>query len=179
MLDPRVYRAGLIVAALALVVLGFSLRNPQGALAPTLAPEAFNGQNAYGTMQALAGSNQYPDRAPGSSGDDALATYVGEKLSQDQFTVSTDTFSGRTVMGTRTLENVIGVRLGQHSGSIVIVAPRDAAGAPAVAAMSGTATLLELARVLQGETLNRTVVLASTSGRATAATPKATTGVSV
>ena len=45
MLDPRIYRTGLIVAALALVVLAFSLQNQQTALNPTLAPEAFNGQN--------------------------------------------------------------------------------------------------------------------------------------
>ena len=47
MLDPRIYRTGLIVAALALVVLAFSLRDQQGALSPTLAPDAFNGQNVY------------------------------------------------------------------------------------------------------------------------------------
>jgi hypothetical protein len=164
MLEPRVYRTGMIVAALALVVLGFSLRNQQGALAPTLPPEAFNGQNAYGTMERLASPSQYPDRAPGSNGDDALATYVAQKLAGDQFTVSTDTFSAHTVDGTRAIENVIGVLPGQQSGSIVIVAPRDAEGSPAIAGMSATATLLELARVLQGETLNRTVVLASTSG---------------
>ena len=52
------------------------------------------------------------------------------------------------------------------SGSIVIVAHRDARGSPALAGLSGTATLMELARDLSGETLNRTIVLASTSGSA-------------
>ena len=46
----------------------------------------------------------------------------------------------------------------------MIVAHRDARGSPAAADLSGTATLLELARVLAGETLHRTIVLASTSG---------------
>jgi hypothetical protein len=164
MLDPRVYRAGLIVAALALIVVAFSLRNQQGALTPTLAPDAFNGDNVYNEMQALA--REYPDRAPGSQDDKLLATTVANTLGghTDQFTVSTDTFSARTVDGTRTLENVVAVRPGMQAGSIVVVAPRDAAGSPGTAAMSGTALLLELGRVLNGETLNRTVVLASTTG---------------
>ena len=51
-----------------------------------------------------------------------------------------------------------------ESGSVVIVAHRDARGSPATASLSGTATLIELARDLEGETLHRTVVLASTSG---------------
>ena len=62
------------------------------------------------------------------------------------------------------LENVVGMRPGTESGSIVIVAPRDALGAPATASASGTAMLMELARDLEGETLHRSVVLASTSG---------------
>ncbi|MGA2009669.1 MAG: hypothetical protein ABSH51_03895 [Solirubrobacteraceae bacterium] len=162
MLDPRVYRTVLVVAALALVVLAFSLESQQGALSPTLAPVAFNGQNVAASMTSIAG--HYPNLAPGSDGDAALAVQVGSALRGDGFTVSTDTYSARTVDGTEGLENVIATRPGLRSGSIVIVAGRDAAGAPSPAGLSGTATLLELARVLGGETLNRTIVLASTSG---------------
>ncbi len=161
MLAPRIYRNGLIVAALALVVLAFSLRDQQGALSPTLAPDVFNGQNVYSTMSSVAAAD--PSRRPGSEGDDALATQVSNSLKSHGFAVSTDTFPGRTVDGTRTLENVIGIRPGRLSGSIVIVAHRDALGSPALASLSGTATLMELARDLEGETLNRTVVLASTT----------------
>jgi hypothetical protein len=70
----------------------------------------------------------------------------------------------RTVDGTQELETVTAVRAGQSSGTIVIVAHRDALTQPATAQLSGTATLLELARVLAGETTHRTIVLASTSG---------------
>ena len=49
-------------------------------------------------------------------------------------------------------------------GSIVIVAHRDSALAGAASDLSGTAVLLELAKVLSGETQQRSVVLASTSG---------------
>ncbi|MGZ4242710.1 MAG: hypothetical protein ACXVSE_00310, partial [Solirubrobacteraceae bacterium] len=162
MLDPRIYRTGLIVAALALVVLAFSLRNQQTALNPTLAPEAFNGQNVAATMASIAKDD--PTRRPGSQGDYALADQVKSTFAQYGFSPTTDTFHGRTVDGTETLENVVGVRPGMQSGSVVIVASRDALGAPAMAAASGTATLMELARNLEGETLHRSVVLASTSG---------------
>ncbi len=162
MLDPRVYRAGLVVVALAVVVLAFSLQDQQGALSSPLAPQAFNGQNVYASMNSIAAGD--PIRRPGSDGDKALAAQVASTLRQYGFDPTTDTFSGATVDGTRTLENVVGVRPGMKSGSVVIVAARDALGSPALASLSGTATLLELARDLEGETLNRTVVLASTTG---------------
>ncbi len=162
MLDPRIYRTGLIIAALALVVLAFSLTNQQSALSPTLAPEAFNGQNVWSTMNRIV--TDEPTRRPGSEGDQALAVTVRNTLTRYGFDPTTDTFQGRTVDGTVPLENVVGIRPGVDSGSIVIVAPRDALGHGAAAAASGTATLMELARDLEGETLHRSVVLASTSG---------------
>jgi hypothetical protein len=164
MLDPRIYRTGLIVAALALVVLAFSLRNQQSALSPTIAPEAFNGQNVFITMASIATDD--PTRRPGSDGDNSLAIQVGKTFTKYGFDPTTDVFSARTVDGTQQLENVVGIRPGMQSGSIVIVASRDALGSPALASASGTATLMELARDLEGETLHRTVVLASTSGSA-------------
>jgi hypothetical protein len=162
MLDPRIYRTGLIVAVLALVVLAFSLTDQQAALSPTLAPDAFNTQNVVTTIRTLAAD--YPSRRPGSTGDDALASGVASSLRASGFTPTTTTFSARTVDGTRTLENVVGVRPGMKSGSIVVVAARDALAGPSPVGLSGTATLMELASDLQGETLNHTLVLASTSG---------------
>jgi len=163
MLDPRIYRTGFVAVALALVVLAFSLTDQQGPLSATLAPQAFNGQDAATMMTSMANSD--PDRRPGSFGDDALATSVAGQLRQTPgFSVSTTLTRSHTVDGTRTLETVTAVRPGQASGVIVIVAHRDSLGAPSTAALSGTATLLELAQALSGETLNHTVVLASTSG---------------
>jgi hypothetical protein len=162
MLDPRIYRTGFVAVALAAIVLAFSLQDQPGPLGTTLPPDAFNGQNAYMNMNSMA--RDYPSRRPGSEGDDALATQVANSMGQDGFGVSTNTFAGRTVDGSRTLENVIAVRPGISTGSIVVVAHRDALGSPATADLSGTATLIELARDLAGETLSRTVVLASTSG---------------
>ena len=167
MLDGRIYRTGLIVAALALVVLGFSLRNQQAALSPTLSPAVFNGQNVSTEMNRIAADE--PNRRPGSFDDDNLATAVRDTFSQYRLDPTVQTFSARTIDGTRTLENVVGVWPGSESGSIVVVASRDALGTGAKASASATATLMELARNLSGETLHRTVILASTSGSAGAA----------
>src|SRR5581483_3585700 len=143
MLDPRIYRASLIVVALGVFVLAFSLTSQQGPLGTTLAPEAFNGQNAYDTMTSLA--SQYPNRKPGSTGDNDVATYVAGQLNRDGFSVSTRSDAANTADGKQTLETVIGTRAGLSSGSILVVAHRDSMSSPAMADLSGTAVLLELA----------------------------------
>lgn len=164
MLDPRIYRTGLVVVALAVVVLAFSLQNQPPGLSSALPPDAFNGQNVYASMATMA--NDAPQRRPGSFGDKALAARVA--LGFDHYfgaaAVSIDTFTGRTADGPRTLENVAAVRPGVQSGTVVVVAHRDARGSPALASLASTATLIELARDLQGETLHRTVAIVSTSG---------------
>lgn len=163
MLDGRIYRTGLVVVALAVLVLGFSFSDQPAPIPSALAPDAFNGQNAQSSMLRLA--SLYPSRPPGSSADYDIAHEVKTAFRRDGFSsASTDAFSGQTASGTRTLENVVASRPGIQSGSIVILAARDARGSPATAALSGTATELELARDLAGETLHRTVILASTSG---------------
>jgi hypothetical protein len=164
MFDPRIYRSAFIPVALALVALAFSLTDQQGGVGTTLAPDAFNPQNAYSTLIGL--SAAYPNRRPGSAGDDALASRVSQVFTRHGFAVSTSANPARTTDGTRTLEMVTATRTGFSSGQIVVVAARDALTAPATADLSGTATLLELARVLSGRTLNRTIVLASISGSA-------------
>jgi len=164
MLDPRIYRMGFVVVALAVVVLAFSLVDQQGSLTSTLAPDAFSGQNAAGLMSSLAQAN--PDRRPGFTGDEDLALSVAARLRQYNYSVSVRPFRGNTVDGRRTLQNVIGVRAGLGGGSIVVLSHRDSLHSPAPADLSGTATMLELARVLAGETQHRTIVLVSTSGSA-------------
>src|SRR5437588_10808194 len=128
MLDPRIYRMGLVPVVLAVIVLAFSLGSQPGPLSTTLAPDAYSGSNAYATMTALA--KQFPRRLPGSRADRQLAGFVARQLGPRgyQFAVSTHSFRGATVDGPRTLRNVIGTRAGQQNGSIVIVATRDALG---------------------------------------------------
>jgi hypothetical protein len=167
MLDPRIYRTGLVVVVLAVIVFAFSLQGQPAGLSSTLVPNAFNGPNAYADMTSLAA--QHRSRHAGSLADDAIAAVVAHRLVVEGFHVSTQSFRAATPSGKHPLENVIGVRAGLQSGAIVVVAHRDAIGAPATAELSGTGVLLDLASVLAGETLNHTIVLASSSGSTGAA----------
>ena len=86
MLDPRIYRTGLVAVALAVIVLAFSLGDQQGPQTTTLAPDAFNAGHAYTAMNRIA--KQFPSRRPGSPADAAIATQVGTALASDGFSVS-------------------------------------------------------------------------------------------
>jgi hypothetical protein len=184
MLDPRIYRTGLMVVVVAVILVAFSLGNQAGPLSATLVPDAFDGASAYATMQSLA--RQYPDRPPGSAADDALASYVASALHADGFLVNRTVFTAQTVEGPRTLETVTGTLAGSTPGTIVVVAHRDtvdsappapsgrsilsvAGASSSPAQLSGTAVLLELARDLSAQTQQRSVVLASVSGQIGAA----------
>ena len=164
MLDPRIYRAAFLPILFALVLAGFSLTNQPRALTTSVAPQAFDGNLAFQRLNDMAAAA--PLRTPGSTGDDAIANEVASTLRSNRFSVSSRTFTGQTPDGTRGLRTVIGTRVGFSNRRILVVADRDALGRGAKAQLSGTAALLELARVLGGRTLNRTLVLASTSGGA-------------
>jgi Peptidase family M28 len=161
MLDPRIYRTSLIVVALAVIVVAFSLDNQASPMNATLTPDAFNASTAYATMGNLAG--QYPSRRPGSQADTSIANYVQQSFTQAGLEVQRSVFNAQTVDGPREIETVTGTIAGLTPGSIVIVAHRDSTHLGAVADMSGTAVLLELAQVLSSQTQQRSIVLASTS----------------
>src|ERR1700761_1005766 len=137
MVDPRIYRACLALVAVAVVVFAFSFQSAPGGHRTTLAPGKFFGGTST-TMAQLARS--YPDRAPGSSGDQALAGDIRSRLQQiGGFKLSTDDFTAHTATGNRELENVVATRTGLNAGTVVIVSQRDAGGRPATAELSGTA----------------------------------------
>jgi hypothetical protein len=161
MLDGRIYRMSLIIPALALLVLAFSISAQPRGLHSALSPIAFDGAAVNSTMRDLA--LKYPDRTPGSGSDRRVAGRVSRSLAKNGFTVSTDQFAAQTGHGQTVLENVVATRAGAATGegSVVVIAPRDE---PGVAGMSGTAMLIELGRVLGGEALDRPIVLASVSG---------------
>ncbi|MBA3326839.1 MAG: hypothetical protein H0T43_00865, partial [Solirubrobacterales bacterium] len=74
MLDPRIYRAAFIPVLFALVLVAFSLEDRPRPLGTTLAPDAFQGDRAYGRADGLLGlADRHPRRRPGSAGDDRLA----------------------------------------------------------------------------------------------------------
>ena len=172
MLNTRLYRAALVPFVLVLAVAAFSLTPRPSAFTSTLAPDAFEGAQAFAELQRLA--VEFPHRRPGSTGDEALATYVARTLeglggtAGGGFSVSTSHFDAQTIDGERSLTNVVAQRPGSTGATpIVILAHRDAAGAggsSSEAELSATAALLELARVFAARETQRKIVLVSTSG---------------
>ena len=169
MLNGRLYRAAFIPFLIALGVAAFSLGSRPMPLTSTLAPEAFEGQRAFSELQALAA--RYPDRRPGSPGDEALASHIAASIrglassAGGGFKVRAVHVEGETIEGERPLTTVIATRPGSTDATpIVIIAHRDAAARGSYAELSGTAALLELARVFSTRETKRAVVLVSTSG---------------
>jgi hypothetical protein len=169
MLNGRLYRAAFVPFVIALGIAAFSLGSRPQPLTSTLAPDAFEGAPAYSELQGLDAS--FPGRRPGSPGDEELARVVAQKLeglggtAGGGFSVHTYRFGAETIAGEQTLTDVVARRAGSTSAApILIVAHRDAAGRGAAAELSGTAALLELARVFAERETKRTIILASTSG---------------
>ena len=166
------YRTAFLPALVALFVAAFSLSDRPGALQSPLATDAFDGARAAATLHALA--HAYPDRRAGSVGDLGLARYVARALGardlrtgQAGFDVQRIVAHGRTASGRGDLVTVVATRPGLSSRRIVVVAHRDAVDRPGLASLSGTAALLELARVFRDTSLTKTLVLVSTSGATT------------
>ncbi|MEA2386610.1 MAG: hypothetical protein QOJ22_784, partial [Thermoleophilaceae bacterium] len=165
MLDHRVYRAAFLPALVALFVLAFSLTDVPRPHTTRLAPLAFDAQRAFTTMQDLA--QRFPRRRPGSTDDTELADRVAEGFRDTGFASASDierrNVSTTTIDGPADLETVLATREGISDHTVVVIAHRDAAGSPATAELSGTATLLELGRLFADRDLPKTVVLASVS----------------
>jgi hypothetical protein len=163
MLDPRIYRAALPPVLLALIVGAFSLSDRPRPIGTTLQPDAFSQQRAMADLDDL--SRRFPARRPGDSGDAAMASRLAQTFrAMRSYQVTTPSFEGETADGMRRLTTVIARQVGQPGPGLVIVAHRDALGRGARAELSGTAAMLELARVVRGGRLRRTVTFVSTSG---------------
>ena len=169
MLNGRLYRTGLLPVVFAVAIAAFSLTSRPRPLTARLAPDAFQASRALSELGSLAAA--YPDRRPGSAGDERLASAIAHTLEAlggtagGGFTVQTHRFSGETIDGERTMTTVVATRPGSTSETpVVILAHRDAAARGSQAELSGTAALLELARVFAARETRRTIVLVSTSG---------------
>jgi hypothetical protein len=159
-IEPRIYRAAFLPAALALVLAMFSLQSrppplPQGLPADV----AFAGPPTLATTASIV--RAAPDRRPGTIGDRRVARVVLDAFRQRGFTTQVDRFS----RDGKDLVNVVGRRAGRLRRQIVVVAARDASGVPdAGGSAADTAALIELARVFEGRPSSRTLVLASVDG---------------
>ena len=163
MLDPRVYRAAFVPLVLAILVVAFSLEARPRAIGTTLAPDAFDGAAAFTALGDYA--VRYPNRRPGGGDDAGLAERVARDLAiLGPGTVQTFRAPGQTIDGEQELATVVATRIGRPGPGLVVVAHRDAAGTTAEAELSGTAALVELARVSAASRLRRTVSFVSTSG---------------
>jgi hypothetical protein len=169
MLNGRLYRVAFVPFALALALAAFSLTARPLPLTSTFAPDAFEGAPALAELRSLAA--EFPNRRSGSPGDEKLAARIEQTLEglgtagHGGFQVRTRRFQAQTIDGERTLETVIAQRAGSSGGTpIVILAHRDASASGSEAELSGTAALIELARVFAARETQRTIVLVSTSG---------------
>ena len=169
MLNGRIYRAAFAPFAIALAIAAFSLSVRPTPLHSTLAPDAFDGRRALAEAQRLA--VEFPHRRPGGVGDERLAQRVAHTIeglggtAGGGFSVRTRQVHAQTIDGEQTLQTVIAQRPGATGESpVMIVAHRDAATPSSVAQLSGTAALIELARVFAARETQRTIVLVSGSG---------------
>jgi hypothetical protein len=160
LIEPRIYRAAFVPALLALVIAMFSLESRPPPVPQALAADVlFDGRVALAGTQRLASS--YPDRRPGSNGDQLAAGQVTTSLRQQHFAVTVDRFHDDETA----LVNVVGRRIGESPRQIVVVAPRDADRVPDRAGSAAdTASLIEIGRTLEGRVTQKTLVLASVDG---------------
>jgi hypothetical protein len=181
-LDLRVYRAAFLPALVALFIAAFSLGDRPAPESSNLASSNFNAGRAFGASEPPATNSltelarRYPDRPAGGRADSEIADRVAEELGarlrdtrrpnagRPAFEVDRRLIDGQTAEGAGRLETVVGVRPGLSSRRVVVLAHRDGRGA---ASLSGTAALLELARVFRARDMQRTLVLVSTSGATT------------
>ena len=127
MVDPRIYRAFLVLVAFAVIIFGFSLQNSPHGLGTSIAPGDFFA-DAQATTKTLA--SEYPDRSPGSQGDQKLAAAVASGLRQGF------SFAWRSLMGAEFVfvidrhghAVIVVLELGEHAA-----ARRRHAQAPSVA----------------------------------------------
>jgi peptidase M28-like protein len=172
-LDARVYRTAFLPALVALFVAAFALEDRPDPARSALPADAFNGERAFGVAdapepQSLQGmAVAYPNRTAGSSDDSRLADLVEQVFKAPEEPGERAPFSVRRIVTpsrTGDLVTVVATRPGQSERRIVLLAHRDG---PGLADLSGTAALLELARVLKTRELRKTLVLVSTSGSTT------------
>jgi hypothetical protein len=165
-LDVRVYRAAFLPALVALFVAAFSLADRPAPLVSPLSADSFRGDRAFGGRAPLRNSltelgRSFPDRSPGSADDAALADRVADTLGAADRTGRPAFEVTRERAGE--VETVVGVRPGLSSRRVMVVSHRDAHTSPGLAELSGTSTMLELARLFRARDLRRTLVLVSTS----------------
>lgn len=166
MLHPRIYRAALLPAVAAFVLMMFSLEPIPNPLREPVSTPEFDGREAARTARQIAA--RAPERAPGSEGDRTIAGLVRDRFAKiEGGQVSTQEFSSSYRGDDVELENVILTIPGDSERALLIVAARDSAeGLGAASSAAATAELLSLADDLGAQRHRLTIVLASTDAGA-------------
>lgn len=164
MIDLRIYRAALLPALLAFVVLMFSLEPRPDPVGPDLAPEAFDSEAAVQLADEIV--RTAPQRRPGSEGSDLAAEIVSRELATiEGVEVLEQRFEARYDGRSEGMRNVIAFIPGRSDRRVAILAHRDEAGSTgASTSAAATALLVELARALGRSRNERTIVVVSTDG---------------
>src|SRR5919108_1658157 len=169
MLEPRLYRASLLLPLAALVVVMFSVVSRPEPLRSTPASDAFEGDRAAGLARRLV--ELAPDRSPGSRGDAAAAEFVAQRFrSVTGGQVAQESFDGNFDGDDVEMRNVSLILPGRSNRRVVLVADRDCPAGPcAVSSAAATGALLELASNFGGTRHSKTFVFVSADGSAAGA----------
>lgn len=165
----QLYRLCLLPVLAVLMLAAFSLGDPVSPMTSTLSPEAFEGQRAFRTLHEMVALA--PSRAPGSPGDMRLMRFLQRSLrsfgstSSGGYHVSLQALPAQTPSGGATPVDLIATRPGiTTQPPIVLVAHRDLSGQGGLAQLSGTATLLELSRILSSTQTRHPVAIVFSDG---------------
>lgn len=164
MLNARLYRAALLPALAAAIVMMFSVVTRPEGVRSEIPADGFEGDDAALIAQQLLAVA--PQREPGSAGDETAADFVAKRFRQiEGGEVIEQRFEGDFEGEEVELRNVVLVLAGVSDSQVVVTAPRDCAeGTCAASSAAATAALLELAANFDGTRHRKTLVLASTDG---------------
>lgn len=162
----RVYRYAWVVTLVLTVISLFTLGTPETPVV-SVDPATFDGGRAMLDLTTLA--EEFTGRVAGSDADARAAVWLVKSLERLGLETHIDSFTASIDGENVPLQNVWAVARGTTRGTIIVLAnrdspPRSTQGADANA--SGTATLLELARVFTLLGHEHTLLFLSTDGDA-------------
>ena len=163
-INGRLYRGTWLFVGFPLLLLAFSVARP-AALQPPNLPAAFDRDAATALATDLA--DRWPGRLPGTPGALGAERWFGDQLTPYGYQLRREAFTARVPgRGEVQLVNLFAIRPGRSQKTILLVAHRDddGTGAGANDNASGTAAILELARVYAPATGSVRVPLPYTLG---------------
>jgi hypothetical protein len=170
LINLRLYRLAFIPAAVAAVVLMFSLDGVPAPIAEPVPAGTYQGDAAAATARQIV--RLAPERPAGSAGDERVADLVADRFNQiSGGAVGEQRVTAEVDGGDASVRNVFLTLPGDVGRTIVVLAGRDSPSGPGVASSAAaTGALVELAGSLGVAGHNANYVLASTSGGADGAT---------